>query len=203
MEQADCQRRQNECIEREKAKLASCEKKAQAQCNCPDGNCTMGQLKCVWNKCGIAGKIMTCPDCDDRSAACDSEHDSCYQGCGGTVRQERQCVANCEGVPAPPPAAPATPAVVPATPTPPAAAQAPAQPARPAFPVMPPGVSLQPTGQWPKEGEAVLFLFHNDATAQGLLSQYRPDGIVLNVGGHVQLVPHAAVKAIYKVVARP
>ena len=46
-----------------------------------------------WHECG---SVTSCSADEER---CESMYRSCYQGCGGEVRAETRCVANCEQIP--------------------------------------------------------------------------------------------------------
>ncbi len=57
----------------------------------------------IWRRKGREPKWYECggESCSANLDRCDEQYRSCYQSCGGRIRSETRCVANCDQIPQP------------------------------------------------------------------------------------------------------
>lgn len=88
-----CENGKYQCQQLEDLKAERCESRAQAD----QEAC---ERKIAWEK-GRDPKWYECgrESCDADYERCERSYRACFQACGGTVKQETRCVANCEQAP--------------------------------------------------------------------------------------------------------
>lgn len=88
-----CENGREQCTELEELREESCENRAESEYQrCADNIYRRKGRDPKWNECYRES-------CSSDTERCENSYRSCYQSCGGKVRAETVCVANCDQIP--------------------------------------------------------------------------------------------------------
>ncbi len=87
-----CENSKMQCQQIEQMRNDTCEERARIEQQQCQWNMQMQGKKEKWYDCGLSS-------CSEDTERCESQYRSCFQMCGGTVRSETVCIANCDQIP--------------------------------------------------------------------------------------------------------